>query len=152
MAKTHVDARAICEELAARSAEALLSKDFESFLSMTQVPTTVETFDGRRQLRTRAEVKETFEGVCDHYARIGATDIVRSVIAAEYVDGTIRGTLECRVLAGQILVRAPFVIYSTYVEEDGAWKVAESSYVCDDAPSYTRALSHGPGARPTASE
>lgn len=144
MTGTEQDAVAICERIAEETARALLARDFESFAAAYRVPTSVDTFEGRRTLETMDELEDAFEAVCDHYEMLAVTDLVRHVVAAAFnADGSVSGAIENRVLSGALLIQAPYVIYSTYVEADGRWKIAESVYVCDDAPGFTRALSQG---------
>lgn len=144
MAADFDSAREIADSILQKSGDALLTNDFEAFAALFTVPTTVETFEGRRVLSTLGEMRTTFEEVCRHYKTQGTTDLVRHVVAAEFVDpSTIRATVEARVLAGAQLQQAPYVIFSKYVHQDGAWKIAESVYVLDDAPIYIRALTYG---------
>ena len=136
----------ISEELLERTGKALLSRDFDAFHLNFTMPTLVETFEGRRIIDTVEKLRDAFDGACDHYGAHRATDLVRNVLAAEFQDDvTIRSTHECRVLAGDVLSQAPFAVYSQIVVQDGRWKVAESIYVVDNAPLFTRALSFGSG-------
>jgi len=137
-------AKEICDRILQETGAALLAHDFPSFESLIHLPTTVETFEGRRVIETREELRRTFEDVCHHYDTVSATDLVRHVVAAEHVDeDTIRATVQCRVLCGTELRQAPYIIFSKYIRLGGEWRIAESTYVLDDAPIYTRALSHG---------
>lgn len=133
-----------CEHVLEQTGNALLIGDFESFAACFTLPTKVETFEGARILATRDAIRDAFCGVCAHYQSVGATDLVRHIVAAEFVDAkTIRATHECRVLANTKLSQAPYAVHSTYVFEDSRWKVAESIYIVDDAPMYTRSLTRG---------
>ena len=122
----------------------MLNRTFDDFVDAFTLPTIVETFEGRRALETAQDVREAFDGVCAHYQALGATDLVRHVVAAQF-DGedTIRATHECRVLCGTQLAQTPFAVYSKIVRDGGDWKIAESIYILDGAPKYTRALSIG---------
>ncbi|MEM9438012.1 MAG: hypothetical protein AAGA15_13325 [Pseudomonadota bacterium] len=140
----------IANSLLQKSGNALLDGSFDAFAPLFTVPTTVETFEGRRVLTTIGEIRTTFQEVCRHYKSQGTTDLVRHVVAAEFVDETtVRATVEVRVISGSQLQQAPYVIFSKYVYEDGAWKIAESIYVLDDAPIYIRALTYGKRAHST---
>lgn len=137
-------AREACEHVLDQTGNALLSGDFEAFAACFTLPTKVETFEGARILTSRDALRDAFHGVCAHYLSVGATDLVRHIVAAEFVDtNTIRATHECRVLANAKLTQAPYAVHSTYVFENKHWKVAESIYIVDDAPIYTRSLSKG---------
>ncbi|MEM1237578.1 MAG: hypothetical protein AAGI10_11445 [Pseudomonadota bacterium] len=137
-------AREICEAILDRTTAALLAGDFDAFAQCFTMPTKVETFEGSRILSTLEELRDAFEGVCAHYMSLGTTDIVRHIVAAEFVDETkIRATHETRVLAKNDLVQAPFAVHSTYIAEETMWKVSESIYIVENAPLYTRAISKG---------
>ncbi|MEL6689195.1 MAG: hypothetical protein AAFP28_02645 [Pseudomonadota bacterium] len=127
-----------------KTGEALLSRRFEDFSDSFTIPTIVETFEGRRSLDSLDELRDAFNGVCTHYQLLRATDLVRHIVAAQF-DGedTIRSTHECRVLSGTQLAQAPFAVYSKIIRQDTTWRIAESIYVLEGAPKYTRALSHG---------
>lgn len=143
-----VSAREACEKVLDITGTALLAGDFDSFAAVFTMPTKVETFEGARVIESREELREAFDGVCHHYRSVGATDLVRHIVAAEFIDDDlIRATHECRVLAKTELTQAPFAVHSTYVREDGRWKVCESIYIVDDAPMYIRALTHGDARR-----
>ena len=134
----------ICQRMLDKTGDAILSRRFDDFFDSFTIPTIVETFEGRRSLDSIEMLKDAFEGVCTHYQALGATDLVRHIVAAQF-DGedTIRLTHECRVLSGTQLAQAPFAVYSKIIRQDTTWRIAESIYILEGAPKYIRALSHG---------
>ncbi|MEM6275514.1 MAG: hypothetical protein AAF714_01075 [Pseudomonadota bacterium] len=138
------DAVHIAEHVLELTGRALLKRDFDALRKCFAVPTVVETFEGRRTLKTVDDLRAAFEGVCAHYHGLAMTDLVRRVVAAQF-DGAdvIRTTHECRVLAGQNLAQAPYAVYSRLEKDGEDWRVAESIYIIDNAPIFTRALSFG---------
>ncbi|MEM8592095.1 MAG: hypothetical protein AAGF13_06165 [Pseudomonadota bacterium] len=142
--RSREEAFEICQNLLDLTGEALLAEDFERFRAHFTLPTSVETFEGKRSLDTVEALEDAFRGACDHYRAQGTTDLLRHVLAAGFEGETkIRGTYECRILAKHVLAHPAFTLHCTLHLQDGAWKIAESIYVIEGAPILTRALSKG---------
>lgn len=142
--KSSEDAVRIAEQILDLTGNALLKRDFDAMRACFSLPTIVETFEGRRILESVEDLRGAFDGVCAHYHGLAMTDLVRNVVAAQFDgDDVIRTTHECRVLSGQNLAQAPYAVYSRLERDADAWRIAESIYIIENAPIFTRALSHG---------
>ena len=137
-------AQAVCEALLEKTRIGILDGDLDVFKECFALPHAVETFEGRRVLETIEELEDLLHCVREHYHSLGTTDLVRHMVAAEWLsDNKLRASVECRVLNGVQLVLAPYIIFANYEKIDGMWKIRDSIYVIDDAPLYMRALSYG---------
>lgn len=137
-------ARAVGTKLLDGLNRAILARDIDAACAFFMLPNLAETFEGRRIIETESKLRDMISGAFAHYEAVGATDIVRNVLAAEYLSsGQISMASETRVLRGTDLAQAPYVIYSKAVEVDGEWRICESIYVVDDAPIYTRSITYG---------
>jgi len=120
-----------------------LNGNFEAFSVCFHVPSFVETFEGKRYLRTENDVKTVFDAVREYYRTQAVTNVVRECISAEFHNPeTIHNSHITRLLRdGEELFRRPFPVYSILRKFGDNWKVTYSQYAIDDAPKHTKALS-----------
>ena len=111
------------------SGSAMMRNDFSAFLGCFHIPHQIETFDGETVIRHEHELEAKFIKMRENLMKLGVTDYVRHVVAAEFQDeNTISTTHETRPMSGRLLVTDPYPTYSTLQKIDGAWKVTDSKY------------------------
>ena len=116
--------------------------NFDQLAACFALPQEIDTFEGRRLVTTREELKETFESVRRHYQSLGATSVVRHIVQAEFEDpDTLVATHETRVLNNDQLVQTPFPVLSVAKRMEDGWKITMSQYAIVDSPAHNAALS-----------
>lgn len=134
-------ARDIAETLLDTTADALLSGDFDAFAACFSLPHTLETFDGAVVLATRDDLRARFDNVRTYFRSNHVTDIVRHVMEASWIDdASFQYSHQTRLLAGSVLVQAPYPCISVVRHHDDHWKVSSSQYAIADAPPHNTAL------------
>lgn len=142
---TDDEAFIICSQVLEATGSAVLHGAFEPFASHFNEPTIFETFEGRRVIETKDELRRTFEAAGAFYAGLGVTDLVRHVVAAAFsAPNTVHATIECRVLAGTVLVLHPYSLHTVLEKVEDRWLISETIYIIEDAPRFTRLVSFGP--------
>ena len=108
---------------------ALMTGDFELFAGCFAYPQELQTFIGRRILRTEEDLNDVFRAVRTHYMKLGVTELVRTCVEAAYKDdNTIEAVHETRLLSGTTIVQAAFPVMSTLRYIDGRWQVKGTTY------------------------
>jgi len=134
-------ARQISEDLLERSGASLVQGDFETFADCFLLPQDMETFEGRRSIETRDQMREIFEAVRQFHQRSGVTELVRHCVEAEFrTEDIVEATHESRLVAGERLIQRPYPVFSVLKRVDGVWRVASSQYAIVDAPGLNQAL------------
>lgn len=134
-------ARDIAEDLLDRSGRGLTQGDFKLFECCFTLPKEMETFGGRRVIRTREEMKAVFNDVRAYYRKIGMTRVDRHVVDAEFRNPTcIVSTHQSRVYAGDELIQQPFDVLSVIELLEGAWRIRHSEYAITDSADHNSAL------------
>lgn len=136
-------AKDVSDDLLERTGAGLMTGDFSSFVSCFNVPCFVETFEGKRFLNSKCDIRTVFDNVRNYYKAQGVTDLVRECISAEYKAlDTIYNTHITRLLKhNDVLFRRPFPVFSILRKFEDGWKVTYSQYAIDDAPKHNKALS-----------
>ena len=128
------DPCAVAETLLARTGEAYMTGDFDAFAACFALPQWIETFDGRRQIANRADLKALFDGVRTSFCRKGVTDLVRRCVAARWHDAnTIEATHETRLLAGAQLLHPSYPCLTILTRGPAGWQIAGGQYAVSDA-------------------
>ncbi len=132
----------IAEELLYRTSRSLTSDDLTSVADCFILPQYIETQLGSRLIETEDAVRQVFSSVRKYFVENDVTDIVRTVISAEFLSpDTVGSTHVSRLMRGDGgLFRAPYPVYSIIRRVDGDWKIASSSYAILDAPEHNKAL------------
>ncbi len=143
MADEFTSAKDVSEYLLDRTGTALMTGDFDLFAACFSLPQQMETFEGRRRIETRDELKTVFDGVRSYFRQRNVTQLARHCIEATYRDpDTIVTTHMSRVVSGTSLVQKPYPVMSLLCRgDDGIWKVSDSMYAIEDEPRHARALS-----------
>lgn len=122
------EASAVSEYLLDRTGQALDVGDFDTFRDCFLLPQVMETFSGRREIRSTEDLRSIFDNVRGGLAASGVTHMVRRCLSAEYRDPrTIAATHETRLIrTGAILARDPYPVFSLLRHVDGDWRIAYS--------------------------
>ena len=135
------DPAEISNELLATTGEALVGGDFDSFSACFELPQDLETFEGQRRLETRDDLRALFTSIQAFFRSLGVTLLERHCVEAKYRDPeTIAATHQSRLMAGSVLLRAPYPAFSILKRRDGVWRVAFSQYAISDAPEHLQAF------------
>lgn len=141
MSKPENTAREIAEDLLARSGHGLITGDFDVFCECFALPTAMETFEGRRVINTRDELKTAYNTVCAYYEKVGTTELVRHIVDAEFRNPTsIVSTHQAKIVADAELVQQPYDVLSVIELIDGAWRIRHSEYAIVDSEEHNTAL------------
>ena len=141
MTQTFETAREVSEYLLDRTGRALLDRDVDAFLECFIVPHEIETFEGRRLIKTREDLRRVTLAVLSHYDSIGLTDLVRHCVEASFQDEkTVLATHETRLVSGSYLLREPFPALSVLRLTEDGWKIASCSYAIKDHKDHNAAL------------
>ncbi len=134
-------ARAICEAHIETTAHALVANQFEEFEQCFALPYEFETFESAHLIKTRAELRETFNRVHRYYLQLGVTRLERRCIEAEFLaEKVMNSTHETRVLRGNELLMEPYPTFGISHFIDGRWRIVKSSYALIDQPAFLRAV------------
>lgn len=138
-------AREIAEQLLEQSGKGLMEDRFDLLADCIALPLHLETFEGEREVATTAELRQLFDDLRHVFVRIGVTDLVRRVVAAEFFGtDTLRTTHETRILNGNRLLQDSFPVYCEVKRIDGRWRVVSTSLAIADHPEIVRVLTGAP--------
>lgn len=141
MSETEKTAREIAEDLLARSGQGLITGDFKLFGDCFALPKEMETFEGRRVIKTADEMEAVFNDVRAYYHKIGMTEMKRHIVDAEYRNPTtIVSTHQARLVAESELVQQPYDVLSVIALIDGVWRIRHSEYAIVDSEDHITAL------------
>ncbi|MEM9578932.1 MAG: hypothetical protein AAF999_18220 [Pseudomonadota bacterium] len=134
-------ARDVSEHLLEKTEQAILSYSIDGFLPCFCLPTEIQTFDGRRLIRTDEELRHLFLAVTKHYATIGVTDMVRHCVEASFTDPqTVVAMHETRLITGNVITRNPFPALSVLKFNGTVWQISSCSYAIEDQREHNAAL------------
>lgn len=141
MSEPQKTAREIAEDLLARTGQGLITGNFKVFGDCFASPTEMETFEGRRVIRSEAELKSSFNDVRAYFSKVGVTEIDRRIVDAEFRNPTsIVSTHQSRLVAVNELVQQPFDVLSVIGLIDGVWRIRHSQYAIVDSEDHNAAL------------
>ena len=141
MTQPFATARDVSEHLLDMTGRAIMGGDLGLFMSCFRLPTEVETFEGKRRIRTARQLEQMFHAVTTHYQRIGVTDMVRHCVEASFSDPkTVVAMHDTRLMSGNILIHRPFSTLSVLRFDGIRWQIASSSHAIDDERDHTAAL------------
>ena len=135
----------VSEHLLARTGEALMSGDFDSFALCFSLPYELETLEAKRLIHTRADLRATFDAVHAHLVKQQVTMMARHCVSASFRgENEVAATHETRLLSRDILVQQPYPAFSILRRgDDGEWKITCTSYVIMDSAELNGALQAG---------
>jgi hypothetical protein len=141
MPQTLSTAREVAEILMERSRRALLDNDYEEFLQCFALPVEIETFDGRRWLKTPEHVRVLFDSIRFHHRRTGVTDAVQHVVEAVFKDpATVAATHETRLLNKNVLTQKPYPVFSLLIQGEQCWQIKSMTFAIEDQTDHNKAL------------
>ena len=140
--RDNLRAEDIAEELLHRTGRVYASKDASLAAGCFLLPQTIETSAGKCLLETEDNVRQVFENVMDYYAKNDVTEIVRTVVKAEFLDdNTVGATHVSRLmLSDGSCFRKPYPTYSILRKTQGGWKLSSSAYAILDSDAHNDAL------------
>lgn len=135
----------VSDQLLMRTGDAMMAGDFKTFASCFSLPYELETLEGKRQIRTLAELNQTFDAVHAHMVKQQVTMMARHCVSASFRgENEIPATHETRLLSRDILVHQPYPAFSLLKRGDcGEWKITSTSYVITDSADLNAALQTG---------
>ncbi|WP_299593030.1 hypothetical protein [uncultured Tateyamaria sp.] len=122
-----------------------MAGDFDSFARCFSLPYDLETLEGQRQIRSRTDLKATFDAVHAHLVKQQVTMMARHCVSASFRgENEVAATHETRLLSRDILVQQPYPAFSLLKRhDDGQWKITSTSYVIVDSAELNDALQAG---------
>lgn len=142
MTKPLLTAQDVSEHLLARTGDAMLAGDFDTFATCFHLPYEVETLEGRRLIETRDSLRLTFDNVHAHLVKQQVTIMARHCVSASFRGpDEVAATHETRLISRDILVQEPFPAFSILrKQKDNAWRITHTSYVILDSSDLNAAL------------
>lgn len=139
------EARQIAEEFLHRTSTHLFANNFDAYADLFELPHTIETFNGVREISTKEDLRAIFDNMRAHFEKLGVTDYVRRCIVAEFLAPDLISTShETRVMRGTELLYTPYPVHGQLKKIDGEWKIMGGSYAIRGADEIERALMSGP--------
>lgn len=112
------------------SGDAVNLGSFDRYHPFFQIPSVLETFEGRTIVKTRDALRFAFEKIQDCLGDMGATRMERTCTVAQFSGAdTIRGVHDTRLLDRNGTVLDAYSGMSTLRLIDGHWRVAISQFV-----------------------
>jgi len=134
-------AKDVSEHLLQRSGDALMTGDFDTFLTCFLLPQKLGTFDGLREVATQEDVREVFDNVRAHFHANHVTDMVRQCVDARFrTPDEVAATHVSRLLSGTTLLYEPYPVFSILKRRHGVWQVAHSEYAMSENDQHAKVL------------
>lgn len=134
--------REICLDLLRRSANPLLSGDFEGFAACFRLPQTITTPNGLRLLRNRNDLEDLFHQVRAYFADQKIKMITRECVKSEFAgEATIMSVHESRLITPGGIISPPYQVFSIIERHAEGWHVTFSDYAVGDSLDHCLALS-----------
>lgn len=112
------------------SGDAVNLRSFDRYHPFFQLPSVLETFEGRTMVETRETLKFTFDKIQDCLSEMGATRMERTCSVAQFNGSdTIRGMHDTRLLDSHDTVLEAYSGMCTLRLIDGHWCVSVSQFV-----------------------
>lgn len=104
--------------------------DFDRYLPFFQMPSVLETFEGRMSINSPEALRCLFGKLQQGLRDLGATQMERTCTIAQFVGPeTIRGVHDTRLLDDMGRVVDAYSGMSTLRQVDGQWRIALSQFV-----------------------
>jgi ketosteroid isomerase-like protein len=144
LGKTQIAATDIAEALLDLTGTAIMKRDFDAFAPSFQLPHVMVTIKDVITVETSDDLRRAFDQMCDHFAAIGVTDLVRQIVAAEYkTPARIQSTHVADLLHNGKRLADPYPVYSVLEKIDGQWKITSSEYAVEPMSGPALALACG---------
>lgn len=123
--------------------QALMEDNFEAFVEVFHVPQYMATMAGPIYMETTEDMRRAFDGMVKHLQGIGATDMVRNCVVAEYkTPSRIEATHTSEVLRDGKRLNGPYPGFSVLEKVDGSWKVTGSEYALEPNDGQAMAIAY----------
>lgn len=133
-----ISAQEIALQLLESTAAALKSHDFAHFAEAFHIPHSISTFDRKKHVRTRSEMKAVFDKIAAHYTAMGVSDLVRTCVEAEYkTRDRIETSYVSNLMSGDHRLKPAYPCFTIIEKHNGVWAISACSYALD--PSSTQA-------------
>ncbi len=134
-------AEQIVEDLLFATGRAL-REDHKDVGKLFQVPQIMETVNGKRIVNSEDDVRDVFAGVRKYFAANKVTDVVRTVISAEFLTPELVGSSHVSQLMreGGEPFRTPYPVYTVTRWFEGAWRISASVIAIVDCADHVSAL------------
>lgn len=134
-------AEEIVEDLLYETGRAL-SGEIHEIGDLFEVPQIMETPEGKRLVETEDDARRVLAGVRAYFEESGVTDIVRTVISAEFLSPDLIGSSHVTQLLreGGEPFRAPYPVYTITRRSQGLWRVSASIIAIMDCAKHVAAL------------
>ena len=131
----------IAEAILEITGDALLSGDFDAFAAVFHVPQVMATMAGPINMETVDDMRRAFDELHQHFKAIGVTDMVRSIVAAEYeTPARIQSTHVSNLLHNGKRLNEPYPVFSVLERINGDWKVTGGEYALEPTNGQALAL------------
>lgn len=135
------EARAIAEDLLARTAKAMLAHDFDALHACFHLPITVETPNSKMVLDTVEAHRTLVNTIIEGYASRGVTDLVRLCQSAHFVTPTAIHSLHVsHVMADTQRLEDSMPTLSRLEKIGGIWGITSAQYVATGTQPVIRAI------------
>ena len=136
-------ANEVSEMLLERTAQAMLSGDFEGFAHCFALPHLIDTPDKKMTLNTRDALYDLFRQMVQGYKSRNVTALIRYCEVAEFrAPDRVEATHISHVMSNHQRVIDPFHTFSVIQFIDNRWQLTSSQYAVD-AQSHISAALHG---------
>ena len=139
------DAVGVVETFLSANGRAFMDDDFSAFARHFRLPVQVETFAGVTELRTEAALRQSYDGMRQHFAHSGVKEMLRMCVKAEFTGPDRIGSSHVTyLLDGTTRIEEPYLCTAVFEREKGDWKVSAMSFAVDDRLGHAGAILHGP--------
>ena len=122
-------AKDIAGHILEETGQGLLTRDPARFVPHFLTPHKIIAPDGVNWLNTEEDLTRKFHDVSALLHEMGVTDLIRYIVAAEFVSDTeMTATHESHTMVGNTRTKDPYPVFSTYRLTDGQWRIATSEY------------------------
>ena len=136
-----ITASDVSQALLNLTGQALIEGDFDAFALVFHTPQHMATMAGPIYMETAEDMRRAFDEMHKHLQGIGATDLIRKCVAAEFKSPTrIEATHTSEVLKGGQRLNGPYPSFSVLEKIDGHWKVTGGEYALDPNDGQALAL------------
>lgn len=134
-------AKDVSDALLEITGEALMSGNFEAFLSVFHVPQYMATLSGPIYMETEDDMRRAFDSMHAFFTSSGVTELAREVTESRFVaPDRIESTHIASTLRNGEIVTGPYPVFSTIEKIDGTWKVTGSEYALEADSGQAAAL------------
>lgn len=145
MTETSAAARHIAEHVVMATARAIMSDDFEQFHIHQAYPQEMETYEGRKTIENKDQLKAVFEAVREYQKALGADRLERCVKTASFVDPDhIEVVYESRIFRNGKVLGSPYPSFGILRQTAESWRFIYCMYALTPTSLMKQALQRVP--------